>query len=77
MRMVYKILYRNGVEDVISVDMDDVDSNALRKMTDVVEPGFREGVNGKITIGNRRDSGTYIRLDDVIRVSIDVVKEGD
>ena len=77
MKMVYKILYRNGVEDVIKVDMDDVDSNALRKMTDVVEMGFREGVNGKITLGNRRDSGTYIRLNDVIRVSIDVVKEDD
>lgn len=77
MKMVYKILYRNGVEDVINVDMDDIDPGDLRKISDVIEQGFREGVSGIITFGNWRDSGTYIRIADVIRVSVDVVKEDD
>lgn len=77
MKIKYKILYRNGVEDVVSIDMDDINMDDLRKITDVLERGFRENVSGIITLGNWRDSGTYIRIDDVIRVSVTMDKEDD
>ena len=77
MKIRYKILYRNGIEDVVSIDMDDINMDDLRKITDVLERGFRENVSGIITLGNRRDSGTYIRIDDVTRVSVTMDKEDD
>ena len=77
MKIVYKVLYRNGIEDDICVDVDEVNPDDLRNITDVVELGFREDISGLITLGNGRDSGSYIRIKDVIRVSVDVIKEDE
>lgn len=77
MELECRILYRNGHEDCVYVEVTEDNAKPLEEFSEVIREGFTEDVSGILTLGDKSSYGTYIRLSDVVRVSIWVLEEDD
>lgn len=77
MKLEYRILYRNGHNDCIYVEATEDNVKSLEEFSEAIRDGFTEDVSGILTLGDKSSQGTFIRLSDVVRVSIRVVEEDE
>ena len=70
-KILFKILYKNGVEDSFEqIVTEDVLQDML-KVNQTIETSMREGLNAHLSLGNE-GTGMHIRLSEVVRISTEV-----
>jgi len=72
MKMIYNILYKNGHEDVIEQEITEDNASSLKYVNDVILESMNEDASGVITIGGSKSNVSFIRLSEVIRVSVKI-----
>ena len=77
MRLEYRILYRNGHNDCIYVEATEDNIKSLEDFSEAIRDGFKKDVSGILTLGDESMYGSFIRLSDVVRVSIRVMEEDE
>ena len=77
MKLECLILYRNGHEDCLEVEVTEDNAKTLEEFSEAIQEGFTEDVSGILTLGDKSSQGTFIRLSDVVRVSIRVLEEDE
>lgn len=66
--VVYKILYKNGKEDVIKQSVSEDSADDLAEVNRIINLSMKEGVNAVITFGDGVSQGYFIRVSDITRV---------
>ncbi|MCM3110664.1 hypothetical protein [Lederbergia lenta] len=72
MKMFYEILYKNGKEDTIEVDLNEETTLLLREVNETLEEAMKEDLPAVITFGDGASGGHYIRVSDICRAKISV-----
>ena len=70
----YEILYKNGHEDEITVDLTEENKDEISQVNEIIQNTFKSDRSGYITLGDGVIKGCTIRLSDVSRVLITVNK---
>lgn len=70
-KVVYKVLFKNGIEDVIEQVASEEDITGINAL--IIE-SFQENQSGVVTFGDGTKEGSFIRIDDVSRVTLEVLE---
>lgn len=73
MKVRYSILYKNGHEDEFIQEVTEENENAANDLAETVRNGFKNNTNGIITFGDGKTGGSFIRLSDISRMTVEVV----
>lgn len=69
----YNILYKNGMEDDIQLEVTEENKEGHIKVRKTVEKCMREGADGVITLGDGKDGGSLIiRVSDISRIKLEL-----
>jgi hypothetical protein len=72
MRVLYKILYKSGYEDIIEQF---ATVEEIAEFNTLVSEGMRNDKEGVHTLGDGTSEGYFIRAGDITRVSIEILEE--
>lgn len=73
--MDVKILYKNGVEKEYRIPITEDNYSHIKNVQDSIKESFENDYGGYITIGDGDNYGTFVKLDEVVEVKFEVVKE--
>jgi hypothetical protein len=72
MKMKYKVLYKNGHEDEI---IQEATEKEVENTNEIIITSFFHDRDGYLSIGDGIKKGSFIRLSDVSRVSVEALME--
>lgn len=73
MKVRFSILYKNGHEDEFIQEVTEENKNATNDLVETVRNGLKNNTNGIITFGDSKTEGSFIRLSDISRMTVEVI----
>lgn len=75
MKMIYKILYKNGHEEELTQEITEENKQMVEKISENLHDSMKDDASGVMTLGDGETSGTFLRLSEVVRVSVKIKED--
>lgn len=74
--MKFNFLYKNGTKETFEQSVTKENQQAIVEVLETIETSMREGIDACITFEKDGHGGHYVRMNEVVRVSTEII-EGD
>ena len=70
MKITYLVMYKNGKEDTFEQVVTDENQAGVLEINKAIREGLKENRDGLLSFGDGEKEGSFVRLSDVVRVSM-------